>query len=1102
VTPTDPSAADPGVPRVSEPAGGDARLARALEEYCDAAERGEAPDRELFLRRHADIADALAECLDGLEFVHAAVPAGLGSPGGPKAETAPPGSGSAGVPLGDFEIVREVGRGGMGVVYEAVQLSLGRRVALKVLPFAGALDPRQLHRFKTEAQAAARLHHTHIVPVFAVGCERGVHYYAMQYIEGQSLAAVIQDLRRSTGLKVDAFTLHGGGSTLPPAAARAGRASAAGTETGPRAGVVTDRSVRSAGHVRAVVRLAVQAAEALDYAHRRGVTHRDVKPANLLVDGDQNLWVADFGLARFRGDAGMTGSGDLLGTLRYMSPEQALAKHALIDHRTDIYSLGVTLYELLTLEPAFTGTDREQLLRQVAFDEPRRPRRLNRAVPAELQTIVLKAAAKDPGARYATAQEFADDLRRFLENKPIRARRPSLGQVAAKWARRHRGVVTGVGVAALAGLLLALAILIDRNVHIRRERVLALEARRRAERNAALAMQALDQFYLRVAEQRFPRRAAPGPEERELLRLALGFYEAVAQDNAADPAVRAGVAAALTRVGDIHRLLGQSGPARGAYERAVAEGEGLVAEHPKELAYRSGLAVAHRNLALLLKETGEPAGALAHFRRALELAEGLAEDFPAETSCRRQWAGAHNDLGLFLEEQGQWAEAQTHHREALALRERLAADAPADLGCRFELAGSHHNTANLLAQTGRRRLAEDHYQKALALGLHLVAAAPGEPRYRLGVVRTYGALARVVADRDRPEARRLLTEALRLQEGLVAEFPAMPELRGDLADACRELGIQDAECGDPAAAALHFGKALEVLTRLAAEFPAAPFYRCHLVAVHVDLAKLAEETGTARERGEHLQRALELQTRLASEARDGPREREALALVHFNLGAYYEDRGDAGKAEAHHRQALELRSRLSAENPGVPRLRHVLAASHNALGVQLGALGRREAAAEQFGKAAALWAEAVAEPAEGSPEGDRGAALDAYAAFLADCPDARWRDPDRAVALAGEAVRRAPQHGGYWATLGLGQYRAGDYPAARAALRRAREVRATRDLAENLLTALAQWRCGDRDRARRSFTEALKAAGEEPPANDQVRRLRAEAEELGVSVGG
>jgi hypothetical protein len=195
-----------------------------------------------------------------------------------------------------------------------------------------------------------------------------------------------------------------------------------------------------------VASLGVQASEALEHAHQLGVVHRDVKPANLLVDATGRLWVTDFGLARLGTDPGLTMTGDLLGTLRYMSPEQASGQRAVVDHRTDVYSLGVTLYELLTLERAYGGRDRQEVLRQVAFGEPPPPRRLNKAVPAELETIVLKAMAKGQQERYATAQELADDLKRFLEDKPIRARRPTLRQRAARWARRHRTVVRAAGV--------------------------------------------------------------------------------------------------------------------------------------------------------------------------------------------------------------------------------------------------------------------------------------------------------------------------------------------------------------------------------------------------------------------------------------------------------------------------------------------------------------------------------------------------------------------------------------------------------------------------------------------------------------------------------
>ena len=209
---------------------------------------------------------------------------------------------------------------------------------------------------------------------------------------------------------------------------------------------------RDRAFCRNVARLGAEAADALDHAHGLGILHRDIKPANLLIDPHGALWITDFGLARFPSDLSLTHTGDMVGTLRYMSPEQALARRGVVDQRTDIYALGVTLYELLTLRPAFDGRDHQELLRQIALDEPVSPRRLNPAVPRDLETIVLKAMAKDPSSRYATAQELAADLRRFMDDQPILARRPGLLERTLRWARRHKELV----VTAAAILVLAL----------------------------------------------------------------------------------------------------------------------------------------------------------------------------------------------------------------------------------------------------------------------------------------------------------------------------------------------------------------------------------------------------------------------------------------------------------------------------------------------------------------------------------------------------------------------------------------------------------------------------------------------------------------------
>jgi serine/threonine protein kinase/WD40 repeat protein len=457
----------------SDPA--DPRVVRALEEYLAALEAGKAPDCADFVARHPELADELAECIAGLELMHAAVPAVADD------RTPRPGT-LAGVRLTDYRVLREVGRGGMGIVYEAEQLSLRRRVALKVLPLAATLDPKHLQRFQNEAQAAAHLQHPNIVPVYAVGSEHGVHYYAMQFIDGQTVADLIRRLRRQAG------PADGGDHTdscSPVANTPVSPAPAAGNAEGPDrlpAGPPpTERSRAGQVLCRWVAQLGVQAARALEYAHQTGVIHRDVKPANLLLDGSGHLWVTDFGLAQVRGQPGLTATGDLLGTLRYMSPEQASARHGLVDHRSDVYALGATLYELLTLRPAVPGDSREEVLRHVLLDEPRPPRRLDPAVPAELETVVLKALAKDPEERYAAAGELGDDLQRFLEDQPIRARPPTARQRLRRWVRRHRPLAVAL---AVTGVLLPVAVLLLTLLHSWQRQQLESERAAFAEQQA------------------------------------------------------------------------------------------------------------------------------------------------------------------------------------------------------------------------------------------------------------------------------------------------------------------------------------------------------------------------------------------------------------------------------------------------------------------------------------------------------------------------------------------------------------------------------------------------------------------------------------------
>ena len=440
--------------------------------------------------------------------------------------------------LGDYRIIREIGRGGMGVVYEAEQVSLGRHVALKVLPPQMVHDRTQLQRFEREARAAAKLHHTNIVPVFGVGEQEGNAYYVMQYIQGQGLDDIIEELQRmrpgsgsgsgsqtagaadpiaprdgETAAVLAARSLltgrfqttgasgstHAGRADSPGdgtvanglASRAAGSPSAqdfavtiaesatpkgrqpqrqAASEKAPAApggrsadpsghsassfslsvksrdGHSKNRS-RSATYWHSVAQIGFQVADALEYAHKQGILHRDIKPSNLLLDFRGTVWVTDFGLAKADDQQNLTHTGDILGTLRYMPPE---AFEGRSDARGDIYSLGLTLYELVAFRPAFDQKDRGSLIRQVTHDEPPRLSKVRIDVPRDLETIVHKAIDRDPGHRYASADLLADDLQRILDDEPIQARRLSSIERINRWRRRNRGLAAALLVTALA----------------------------------------------------------------------------------------------------------------------------------------------------------------------------------------------------------------------------------------------------------------------------------------------------------------------------------------------------------------------------------------------------------------------------------------------------------------------------------------------------------------------------------------------------------------------------------------------------------------------------------------------------------------------------
>ena len=412
------------VNRASRITSDDGHLAKALEDYLLRCESRSPPDRAAFLQEYAEIADSLRMALDGLEFVNLFAPQ-LQDHSNDASFATTGLQPSAPLRLGDFEIIRELGRGGMGIVYEAEQQMLGHRWRIKVLPFAVMMDERQQSRFRNEARAAATLNHPGIVPVYAVGVERGVHYYAMQYVEGQSLAATLNAIR---GTQM---------STSPDIAAPSRQCES--TAVMDQACLSTIHSQNRPDYFRAIARLGIEVAKALQHAHRHGVIHRDIKPANIMVGTDGHAMITDFGLARLEGGTELTLTGDVIGTLRYAPPEQVLGQQEVVDERADIYSLGVTLYEAIALRHPFDAKNREALLRQITGSNPAGLRTLDRSIPPDLETIIHRAMEADPADRFSSAAEMGEELERYLEHRPLKSRRPLVPQRIAKWTRRILG---------------------------------------------------------------------------------------------------------------------------------------------------------------------------------------------------------------------------------------------------------------------------------------------------------------------------------------------------------------------------------------------------------------------------------------------------------------------------------------------------------------------------------------------------------------------------------------------------------------------------------------------------------------------------------------
>ncbi len=880
--------------------------------------------------------------------------------------------------LGDFRIIREIGHGGMGVVYEAEQESLGRHVALKVLSPATFDSPKSIRRFRREAETVARLHHTNIVPVFGVGDEKGLHYYVMQLIEGEPLNEVVTGLRnrsegRTGGSRAEVaglgYATGSASAELPAGSDLKSTGQASGTHSYPRpaapqpdlhnkssdelqrdadsgdefadtvmqsreelarlsesnladavdqarARKLEEESTESVAsesddsgvenrpphaplpsaterlsallptgeYWNAVAEIGIQVSRALAYAHGYGVWHRDIKPSNLLIDRSGTVWLVDFGLARIADDNELTQTGDLLGTLRYMAPEQVIGE---FDQRSDVYSLGLTLYELLTFRPAHDASIRSRIVEQISEASPKSPRSINPAIPKDLETIVLKATAHDAKDRYQAANDLAEDLQRFMQGFPIKARPFSVTEQLWRWARRNPALAWSTATTAIL-LITVAAVSIwgfvttrNANRELTTERGKTRQEADRAEDNLRMALQAFEEIVDGISQRGIPQSVqsdlnsnietedgeasqpvanltpAVTEADAELLNRLLQFYIDFASRNESSPEVAAQTAKAQRRVGDIYQRLGRHEDAIAAYENARSQYqvlslaelepslEDILARPDAPTTYNATLAVAE--ISGQIGEAAALVGDPGATRNAYESALEYLASLPAEVQSRPETR--------FLTAQTKTAFASVPNRFAGRMggfdpkgfggggpggsrdsrrppddgRPRGPRDGdrgrfgPPDSGPRRghdQIPGRGFRPPQ-----GIEEFMEVTRQEARTLLEGLIAEDAQNPDYRLELAKLLLASAGLrgrTSDSMNPMTD--LNQAIGILEKLAADHPGNPDYQFQLADALAMASDGTRRFETPEQAAARCSRSIEIARNLQKQFPNVPEY--------------------------------------------------------------------------------------------------------------------------------------------------------------------------------------------------------------------------------------------------------------------------------------
>ena len=927
-----------------------------LETYLDRACGGDADLRsevEALLRALGDAGDFLESSPD-IDALDVAADTAPGDDPDGMRPTGEPGSASGattaslhaprplmegpGTMIGPYKLLQKIGEGGMGVVFMAEQQRpVRRKVALKVIK-PGMDSGQVVARFEAERQALALMDHANIARVFDAGAtDTGRPFFVMELVKGVPITEYCDRNQLPPGERLELF---------------------------------------------------IPVCGAIQHAHQKGIIHRDIKPSNVLVtlqDGVPVPKVIDFGVAKaidqhLTERTIFTEFGAVIGTLEYMSPEQAEMGSMDIDTRSDVYSLGVLLYELLT---GSTPLERAKL-RKVAFadvlkrireEEPTRPStrlsesndllpsisaqrkmepaRLTKLVRGELDWIVLKALEKDRMRRYETAAGFAKDIRRYIEGDPVEAGPPSASYKLGKFARKHQLALATAGAFA-ALLVVATAVSVG-------FAVLADRQKKKAEDREQLAIEAVKHYGDAIeANPELKNNPSLAGLRTALLKEPQAFFRhlrgRLQADRDTSPAALDRLAMTSYNLGHITAEVGDKPDAVLALEQAAAILEGLVRAFPEDAKYRADLGKTCVNLGLLKKELGGSSEAMDLFEKARDILDRLARERPSDSQVRIDLGMCLNNIGLVCHHTGRLAEAMAWYRRALEIRERVTRELPSDGRSWSVLAASYNNIGLVQVEMGRKAEALASYERARAILDRLAKGDPSAVDFQDGLARGHFNVGSMQAASGlSAEALASHEQARAIREKLVRENSAVTRFREDLAESHNSVAVLLREAGRADEAMRSFEEAAAAWAILAQRDASVADYQSGLARSLVNIGLLKQETGRQSEAMEPYERARAIREMLVRENSAVTQYQEDLAQTYNSLGILHAGMGEMARALGRFEDAVAIRERLASRDPSVSRLQKDLALGHHNLAHMHSLLGHAARAMESFRRAASAW---------------------------------------------------------------------------------------------------------------------------------------------------